>query len=91
MAAAWGGREEIVKYLLKDLQCNVNVRDVVRLKLIYKNTVLCIIANDGVYVLYVYLTVLCNRMPVVLLGNWLNNWLRAIESCPVGHQDKLPG
>ena len=49
MAAAWGGRGEIVKYLLKDLQCNVNVRDVVRLKLIYKkNTLLCIIAKDDV-------------------------------------------
>lgn len=35
MAAAWGGRGEIVKYLLKDLQCNVNVEDMVRLKLIY--------------------------------------------------------
>ena len=30
MAAAWGGREEIVKHLLKDCQCNVNVRDIVR-------------------------------------------------------------
>ena len=48
MAAAWGGRGEIVKYLLKDLQCNVNVIDVVRLRLIYKNTVLCIIAKDSV-------------------------------------------
>ena len=31
MAAAWGGREEIVKYLLKDLHCSANVRDIVSL------------------------------------------------------------
>ena len=31
MAAAWGGREEIVKYLLKECNCSVNVRDIVRL------------------------------------------------------------
>ena len=35
MAAAWGGREEIVKYLLKFLQCKATVRDVVRQKYNY--------------------------------------------------------
>ena len=30
LAAAWGGREEIVKYLLKECNCSVNVRDIVR-------------------------------------------------------------
>ena len=31
MAAAVGGREEIVKYFLKNLHCNENIRDIVRL------------------------------------------------------------
>ena len=66
MAAAWGGREDIVKHLLKDCQCSVNVRDIVSLTSVVKGSIGINIANQTMSVL-VFFVNQCSFCHIVLV------------------------